>query len=114
MYTLLFNKNNKNSISSFVAIRAGIKKIETRSPGVRYRNIKEGDKLEFRCGGEKFLKKIKKVQKFNTIDEMLKVYKVKDIMPNLSTKAEIEEVYYSYPNYKEKIKKYGLIAMELE
>ena len=44
---------------------------------------------------------------------MLRVYKIKDIMPGLGTKKELEQAYYSYPGYKEKIEKFGLIAMQV-
>ena len=35
-------------------------------------------------------------------------------MPDISSVKELRDAYYSYPNYKEKIKKFGLIALELK
>jgi hypothetical protein len=35
-------------------------------------------------------------------------------MPDLSSKEEAKKRYYSYPNYKEKIEQFGLLAFELE
>ncbi|MFH0852519.1 MAG: ASCH domain-containing protein [bacterium] len=98
----------------FEAIRDGRKKIETRAGTEKYRDIKAGDTLVLVCGKKNFEKKVKRVQTFRSIAAMLKRYKVKDIDPRLKTKEELEKIYHSFPNYREKIKKYGLIAFGLE
>lgn len=113
-YTLRFNKNNPDSKYSFYAIRDGKKKVETRAATDKYKRINVGDKLIFTCGKEKIEKGIKKVKIFKNINQLLRSYKVKDIMPNRSKKEELEKAYYGYQGYKEKIKKYGLIALELD
>ena len=110
-HVLRFNATNKNSRLSFDFLMSGEKKIETRAATVRYKDIKKGDVLVFVCGGRKFEKKIKNIKLFGGIGQMLKVYKVKDIMPNLNSLADLEKAYYSFPGYKEKIKKFGLIAV---
>jgi|SRR3989338_7112100 len=109
-YTLRFRAVNKDI---FDAIKSGKKTVETRAATVKYRNIKAGDSLVLICGTQRFEKKIKKATIFKSIPAMLKKYKVKQIMPSLSTQQELEAAYYSYPGYKEKIKKFGLIALEL-
>lgn len=92
---------------------AAVKKIETRAATIKYRDIKSGDILIFVCGRRKFKRKIRNVRLFKTINAMLRVHKVKNIMPNLDSKAGLERAYYGYSGYKEKIKKFGLIAFRI-
>lgn len=98
----------------FEDIRNGKKIVETRAATVKFRNIKLGDMVVFVCGKDKFERKVKRVQIFKSIASLLNKYKVKDIMPSLSNREELEKVYYSFPNYKEKIEKFGLIALEFK
>ena len=107
---LRFRQINKDI---FEAIKNGKKKIETRAGSPKYFNIKAGDALVFVCGKERFEKKIKKVSKFKSIAALHKVYKPIEINPRTKTLAESKKMYYSFPGYKEKIKRYGLIALEL-
>ena len=109
-YTLKFKTANQDV---FKAIRMGSKKIETRAATVKYRDIKSGDILIFVCGRRKFERKVKDARIFKTINAMLRVHKVKDIMPSLNSKADLEKAYFSYPKYKEKIKKFGLMAFRI-
>ena len=71
-----------------------------------------GDMITFVCGEDKFKRVVKKAKVFKTISAMLKIDKVKDIMPKLKSAKELTRVYYSYPSYRSKIKKFGLIALE--
>ena len=98
----------------FKAIKIGSKKIETRAGSPKYFNIKAGDMLIFVCGKDRFSKKIKMVRRFKDIKSLHKIYKPKEINPRAKTIEESEKVYYSFPGYKEKIRKYGLIALELK
>lgn len=111
VYKLRFRSVNSDI---FNAIKAGRKPVETRAATVRYKNIKAGDTLIFRCGKNTFKKQAKKVRIFKTIDTMLKKYKVKEINPTLTTAHELKTRYYSFPKYREKIRKHGLIAIELK
>jgi ASC-1-like (ASCH) protein len=45
---------------------------------------------------------------------MLKKIPFKKIMPDLKSVTEVKKAYYSYPNYKEKIQKFGILAFELK
>ena len=87
--------------------------METRAATERYQNIKAGDVIILVCGKEIFQKKIKKVKIFKSIKSLIKTYPIKKIMPGMTTEKELRGAYYSYPGYKEKIKKYGIIALEL-
>jgi ASC-1-like (ASCH) protein len=107
---LRFRKINKYIFDS---IRDGKKKIETRAASPKFLNIKKGDTINFVCGKEKFTKKVKKAQKFKSVEDLHKVYKPIEVNPKIKTVEESEKMYYSFPGYREKIKKYGLIALEL-
>lgn len=96
----------------FEAIRSDKKKVETRAATKKYNAIQKGDEIEFVCGRERFKKRVRHATVFPTIRALLKKYAVADIMPLLHTEKELREAYYRYPNYKEKILKFGLIALE--
>ena len=110
-YNLKFNVIN---MPNFEAIRVGRKTVETRAATKKYQNIKAGDILVLTCGNKKLLKTVKRARVFKTISALFKKYKVGSVNPWLKTIKEAEEMFYSYPGYKEKIEKYGLIAMELK
>ena len=108
-HILRFRQVNKDI---FEDIKKGRKTVETRAATSRFKNITSGDAVVFICGKEKFEKTVKRSQIFKSIVSMLSQYKIKDIMPRLSTEEELKKAYYSYPKYKEKIKKFGLVALE--
>ena len=97
----------------FRAIAQGKKKIETRAATPKYRGIKVGDILVLVCGKGKIEKEVAKVEFFKTISSILKKYKPEKINPKIHTKKETTEMWYSFPGYKEKIKKFGLVAWRL-
>ena len=109
-YNLKFRAVDKNI---FEAIRTGRKKVETRAATMRYEDIKAEDVVIFSCGNEKFKKTIRSVKTFKTISAMLRKYSVKDINPDITTEEELRNLYRGFSGYEEKIKKYGLIALEL-
>lgn len=98
----------------FDAIKNSDKKVETRSATTRYNKIKAGDIVVLVCGKDKFKKVVKRATIFKTIGQMLHKYKIKDVMPDLSSVKELEAAYFNYPKYREKIKKFGLITLELK
>ncbi|MCX6731586.1 MAG: hypothetical protein NTX55_01185 [Candidatus Parcubacteria bacterium] len=110
IHTLRFRAVNRDI---FEAIKRGKKKIETRAATKKYRNIKTGDKVRLICEKDKFERRVGKVKIFKTISAMLRKYKVKDIAPNLNSKKELMKLYCSFPGYREKTKKFGLITTEL-
>ncbi len=109
-YTLRFRSANRDI---FNAIKSGKKKIETRAGTEKYRSISKGDTLIFVCGKLKFRKRVSLVKKFRSISAMLKKYNPVDINPKTKTESELEKIYHSFPGYRGKIKKYGLILMKL-
>ncbi len=110
-FTLRIRESDKDI---FEAIKNGKKKVETRAATPKYRAMKAGDALVFVCCGKKLKKRASAVKVFKTPAGLLKKYKVKDISPDLKTKKELEKMWLGFPRYAEKIKKYGLIAAELE
>jgi ASC-1-like (ASCH) protein len=100
---------------TFNALRDGEKKVETRAATKRYADIAKGDTLVFSCGkSKKFSKKVTKVEKFRSIGALYRKYKPHHIDPSWKTEAEGRKAWASFPNYTEKIKEYGLIAVTLK
>lgn len=109
-WVLRFRAKDKNN---FLEIKRGLKTVETRAATERYQNIKRGDRLIFVCGKERLEKTVKKARIFRSIPEMVRVIHRKKIMPSVNSLREMEGIYYSYSAYKEKLKKFGIIALEL-
>lgn len=100
----------------FEEVRSGRKKYETRAATVKYEPMTIGDTITFVCGTKRFKKRIVKKYHFKTPAGMLKKLPLRRIMPDaqIKTLADVKARYASYPNYPEKIKKYGLFAFELK
>ncbi len=107
---LRFKKIDKNI---FDAVKSGKKKIETRAATRKFINIKEGDTIRLVCGKGKLDKKVKSVELFKTISVLCRKYKPSQINPSVKSIQDLEKMYYSFPGYKEKIRKHGLIAIKL-
>ena len=71
-------------------------------------------RLQFVCGSKKTKKTIKKANVYRTIGAMLKDYKVRYIAPYLKTESELRDMYFKFSDYRDKIKKFGIIALELK
>ena len=109
-WILRFRAVDKNN---FIEIKNGKKVIETRAATPKYRQIKEGDILEIVCGNQRIQKKIKRVHIFKSIGGMIKAIPFHKIMPSVKSLSEMRQIYYSYPGYREKLKKHGVIAFEI-
>lgn len=94
----------------FDAIKENEKTVETRANTPKYRKIKAGDILVFVCGDEKLEKRVEEVAYYQTIEELTEAMDFKKVMPFADTIKEMKQTYYSFPNYKEKIKQFGLAA----
>jgi ASC-1-like (ASCH) protein len=110
-WTLRFRTVDKKN---FYELRRGIKSVETRAASTKYQPIEKGDTLIFVCGKDKFSKIITKKSHFKSIDAMFRKIPFKKIMPDLRLKEEARNRYYSYPNYREKIQEFGILAFELK
>lgn len=95
-------------------LRDGRKRVETRAATSKYQNIKVGEVISFFCDGKIFEKEASKVTHFSSIDALLKKYKPVDINPTRKTKEDIVKMYHSFPRYEEKIKEFGIVAIEFK
>lgn len=109
-HRLVFAKKNEDT---FHAIKTGKKKIETRAATDKYIIVKRGDILKFACGKSSFEKKVRKIEHFSSLDSLFKKYKPSQINPKFKTKKEAVRKYHSFPNYKQKIKHFGIMAFTL-
>lgn len=109
--TLKFRAENRDI---FEAIKSGAKKVETRAATKKYEDIKVGDIVKLSCGGDSFEKLVTKVTIFPTIDALLETYTPQEINPKIDSAEKLTEMYYSFPGYREKIEKIGLVALELK
>lgn len=107
---LKFRIENKDI---FDAIRNGFKKIETRAATQKYKNVKVGDTLEFVCDEERFSQEVAQVKYFATVQDLVKVYKPQDINPKTNTTEQLIAMYYTFPDYRDKIEEFGIVAFEL-
>jgi ASC-1-like (ASCH) protein len=101
-------------VKSFNLIKKGIKTIETRAATKKYRNLKAGDTLVVVCGKRRIEKKIRKVRYFKSIGSMLRAVPYKKVNPLFTSVAAAEKIYFGYPGYRGKIKKFGLLALYLK
>jgi ASC-1-like (ASCH) protein len=109
-FILKFDVINK---ADFLAVKDGLKVVETRAASPKYREVKKGDVLVIVCGKQRLEKRVKRVRIFSSIGAMVKVIPRNKIGPSLKSMAELRQMYYSYPNYREKLKKYGVIAFDI-
>ncbi len=98
---------------NFLEIKQGLKTIETRAATEKYRSIKRGDVLVFVCGKQKMKRVVKSVAIFRSIDIMTTRIPFRKIMPSIESIGGLRDVYYGYPGYREKIKKWGIIAFKI-
>lgn len=108
--TIKFRATDKNI---FNAVCSGKKSVETRAATPKYQDVEPGDKLTFTCTGSSCQKIVKTVHYFSSVDALLAYFPPESINPELETVQEIEEMYSSFPGYKNKIETYGLAAWEL-
>jgi ASC-1-like (ASCH) protein len=98
---------------NFLEVKNGLKVVETRAAAPKYRQIKKGDTLVIVCGKDRMEKKVKRVRIFPSIGAMVKVIPYKRIMPSIKSLSDLQQVYYGYPGYRDKLKKYGVIAFDI-
>ncbi len=109
--TLRFRAKDK---TNFNLIKNGVKTVETRAATEKYKNIKAGDVLRIVCGGAVIVKRVKRVRHFRSIASMLRAIPYRKIFPLLKSTSGAEKIYFGYSSYREKIKKFGLVALYLK
>lgn len=109
-YTLRFAAKNKET---FDAVKKDIKTVETRAATERYRKVKAGDILVLVCGRERLEKKVLRAKHFKTVENLFRTIPIRKVNPFANSLKEAKETYYGYSEYREKIRKFGLMAFEL-
>ena len=102
------------------------KTIETRAPDLEdkekdYGNVSEGDLLIFhpvnafylRIGNESIEFTAGNVRKYNSVEQMLENEDLQKILPQATSLEEVIKIYNSFPGIRERIKKYGIVAIDL-
>lgn len=97
----------------FVAIRDGVKTIETRAATPKYQNVKVGDELEIRCAKEKLVKVVKAIQHYDSVESIYHSADFSQVMPGVTTLDGAKQVLYAFPRNQAKIARYGLLAFYL-
>lgn len=110
-YTLRVRSEDKKL---FDALRNGTKSIETRAASPKYIYVKRGDVLVFSCGGEKFSKTVSRKERFSNLPALIHKYDFRLINPFVHSKREFFDMYDTFPMYKKKLKKFGVLAFEFE
>lgn len=101
----------RKNAPEFSLIRNHIKTIETRAATTRYRNIHRGDIITFLCAGKKFFRRVRQVYYYKTLRAMMRGLNIKKVFPdNNGTYKDVEKQYFAFPSYRQKIKKYGIVA----
>ncbi|MDO8508025.1 MAG: hypothetical protein Q7S53_05685 [bacterium] len=103
----------------FDRIKSGEKTIETRplnAPDSKkdYSQIASGDKLIFSCDGEKLYKNVEAVRIYKDFEQYLDTEDLENILGKGMTKEVARDIHYGFPGCKERLEKYGIIAMDME
>ncbi len=107
-HTLFFHPEDHHN---FEYIRSGEKQIETRAGSEAYNQISTGDTIVFACGEEEIIKVVRLIKHFQSIDELLKEIPFSDIMPWINSEEEAKATWLSFPNYPQRISKFGILAI---
>jgi ASC-1-like (ASCH) protein len=110
-HSLDFREVNRDT---FDLICSGGKSIETRAAVDKYADIAEGDTIIFSCGVDTCTKKVLTVEKFPSINAIFEKYTPQEINPTWKSEQDGRDAWESFPNYTEKIEKFGLIALTLK
>jgi ASC-1-like (ASCH) protein len=97
----------------FNEISTGKKSIETRAATIKYKKVKVGDRLTIICGSDQIVKEVVRIEHYRSIEDMFKKINYSKILPSVKSAKEAIRVFYSFPDYKIKIKQYGILAFYL-
>jgi len=103
------------------------KKVETRAPDPSnpekdYGLMMPGDELHFHAVDEEFKPIVDlpvlgfladAVREYQTIEDCLRAEGLQLVFPGIASIEAATQIYYSFPDYPERIQKYGLVAAEL-
>lgn len=112
-------KIRKEDKGIFDRIQTGEKTIETRplnAPDSKkdYSQIVPGDKLIFSCDGEKLEKIVEAVRIYKDFEQYLDTEDLENVLGEGMTKEVARGIHYGFLGCKERLEKYGIIAIEME
>lgn len=115
-YPLHKNLLSKNRILTlkepyFSQLSSCKKTVEWRS-GKNFEYYKIGDVITFINWNKQISKKIANIIKYSSLEEYIENEWLENILPWIKTKEDAVRIYEWIPGYKEKIKKYGIIAFK--
>ena len=115
-YPLHKNLLSKNRILTlkepyFSQLNSCKKTVEWRS-GKSFEYYKIGDVITFINWNKQISKKIANIIKYSSLEEYIENEWLENILPWIKTKEDAVKIYEWIPGYKEKIKKYGIIAFK--
>ena len=96
------------------AIQEGTKTVEGRIYRGRYTKVAPGDKVCFLSGSIKVLCRVLSVNKYSKFEQMLEKEGVNRCLPGIYNTKEGIRIYYSFGNYKELEKQYGVVAFKIK
>ena len=96
----------------FNLINKWIKTIEWRS-WIIYNSIKIWDIIQFENWEETLLRKIKDIIKYSNLDDFFENEWIENTLPWIKNKEEAIQIYQNFPWYKDKIKKYWIVAFKI-
>ncbi len=106
--------------SIFERIKKGEKTVETRAlnddePEKAYfGHIMAGDKVIFICDDKMIKKTVKSVRIYKDYNEYLDSEDLENIHGRGATKESARELHFSFPLYKDRLEKYGIVAFDME
>ena len=100
----------------FHAIKIGLKIVEGRPNSLKFKDIAPGDKISFTCVSthEIIYCTVIAVTGYSNFYEMLDQQGLQNMLPGVNDIQQGVAVYENFPGYREKVKKYGAIAIEIK
>ena len=98
-------------------IKTGQKTVEGRVNTNKYRNIQSNDTIIFfekDSPTTKAVCKIIKINHYKNFKDMLINEGIENMLPGIKSLDEAINIYNNLPGYKEKVKEYGAIAIQLK
>ncbi len=99
----------------YTLVKKKKKTIEIRINDEKRQLLKIGDKIKFTDtnGKNHFILKIRDLKKSKNFKNAIKKATLKKCMPNIKSIKKAINIYRSFPSYKKKEKKYGIILIYL-
>lgn len=98
----------------FNYIKSGKKTVEGRINTGKFATFKKGDRLKFLTSNETITCEILDVNKYENFKDMLTVEGVRNCLPNVSSVPKGVQKYHQIPNYKERAREFGVLAIKIK